>query len=748
MKRHLCLSRCISLSVVIAVAIIANTQFAIADDEPLWDSAPAWQIHREMSEAKSRALYDRQYVDRIVAASPAVNTQTNYDVEFYNIFIRVNDTTQIIYGAVKMVATITEPSVSQVQIDLFDNMIIDSVVGGTGALTYSRASNVVTVNLDKTYNEGGRITIVIGYHGHPTEGGFQAFSFRTRLTKKVISSLSEPYYARTWWPCKDRNDDKADSFKICIEVDTAFYVGSNGSLDSIRTVSANSKRFYYTVHYPMVNYLFSVAISPYTVWNQVYRYNANKDSMLVTHAVYSDRYAYSLPRWGIIPQAIGLLAQSFGQYPFITEKYGHSNFEWGGGMEHQTMTSMTGSDFGFLEDVVVHELSHQWVGDMITCESWHDIWLNEGWASYGEAIYYLNRDGWSGYHNWMTMMDWDHAGSVYVTDTTSVSSIFSSTVYDKGAWVIHMLRGVMGETKFAQFLNAYFNSEYRHKWLTSAEFQTLAESVAGEDLDWFFTEWLNGVKRPSYNWAYYTEPAAGGGFDTWIWVQQVQTTNPQVFRMPIEFAFDYSGFPTDTITLVSDARRNILKAHTTQQPINVSFDANKWILKYVTTLDWNFRIVSSSADLKTGQQFTSYLDTVVTKAGVGPYDPTFVTGTLPPGLTIGSDNVISGTPTDTGTFNFTLRIRDMWTGYSDQVDLSIRIAPANYLAGDVNFSQFMVDLSDLSALVSYLSGDGYVIQVPRLADVNNDCSIDLTDLSILVSYLTGGGATLIMGCAA
>jgi aminopeptidase N len=700
-----------------------------------------------MSEAKSRALYDRQYVDRIVAAAPAVNTQTNYDVGFYDIFMRVNDTTQIVYGAVRMVATIVEPSVSQIQLDFFDNMTIDSCVGPPGNYAYSRASNVVTVTLDKMYNPGAKITVVIGYHGHPTEGGFQAFSFRTRSGKKVIASLSEPYYARTWWPCKDRNDDKADSLKACIEVDTSFYVGSNGSLDSIRTASPNTKRFYYAEHYPIVSYLFSVAISPYTVWNQFYRYNGNQDSMLITHAVYSDFFAYSQSHWGITPQAIGLLVQSYGQYPFITEKYGHSNFEWGGGMEHQTMTSMIGDTFGFQEDVVVHELAHQWTGDMITCESWHDIWLNEGWASYSEAIYYLNRDGWASYHNWMATMDWNHNGSVYVTDTTSVGSIFSRTVYDKGAWLIHMLRGVMGETKFAQFLNTYFNSEYRFKWLTSVEFQALAETVAGEDLDWFFQEWLYGVKRPAYNWAYYTEPAAGGGFDTWIWVQQVQLTNPQVFRMPIEFAFDYSGFPTDTITLVNDARRNILKAHTTNQPVNVSFDPDKWVLKYVTYLDWNFRIISSSADLKTGKQFTLYRDTVETKAGTGPYDPTFVTGTLPPGLTIGSDNVISGTPTDTGTYSFTLRIRDMWSGYSDQVDLSIRIVPADYLPGDVNFSQVMVDLPDLSALVSYLTGSGYIIPVPKLADVNNDCSIDLFDLSILVSYLTGGGATLVLGCA-
>ncbi|PWB72806.1 hypothetical protein C3F09_06040 [candidate division GN15 bacterium] len=730
-----------------ALFFIPGGTFAQSSEASSWDTAPAWQIHRQMAEAKSRALYDQRYVDRIVSASAAANTQTNYDVKFYDIHLRVNDTTSILYGAVKMVAEATEPGVSQVQVDLFDNMVIDSIVSPAGALTYTRASNMVTVTLDKAYNPGGRFSVTIGYHGHPTEGGFQAFSFGSRLGKKVISSLSEPYYSRTWWPCKDRNDDKADSFKICIEVDTSFYVGSNGSLDSIRTASANSKRFYYAVHYPMVNYLFSVAISPYTIWKQYYWYNAGKDSMVITHAVYSDRYDYSLPRWGITPVAIAMLSQSYGQYPFITEKYGHSNFEWGGGMEHQTMTSMTGADFGFQEDVVVHELSHQWVGDMITCKSWHDIWLNEGWASYSEAIFYLNRDGWQGYRNWMTTMDWNHNGSVYVTDTTSVASIFSRTVYDKGAWVLHMLRGVIGETKFSQLLNTYFNSQYRHSSLTSAEFQALVESVYGQDLSWFFQEWLYGTKRPAYNWAYYTEPATGGGYDTYIWVSQVQTTNPLVFQMPIEFAFDYSGYPTDTITLVNDARREILKVHTAQQPYQVTLDPGGWILKYQTYLDWNMRILTTSADLKSGKAFLPYRDTIEQKGGIGPFDPTFVTGTLPPGLTIDANNVISGTPTDTGTFAFTVRIRDMYSGYIDQADLSIRINPADYKPGDVNFSQFMVDLSDLSSLVSYLTGGGYVLPVPKLADVNNDCLVDLTDLSILVAYLTSGSATMVIGCA-
>jgi aminopeptidase N len=737
----------LSLLVCLLFVLTAQTLLAEADGDVDWSKATPAQIHQKMWESKSRSLADQQHTRELMAQSPMVNTQTNYDMKFYDIYIRVNDTTKILYGKVGFVATATQDAVTDVQVDFFDNMFVDSIVAPSGALVYSRLSNMVTITLDHAYNTGDQFSFKFYYHGHPTEGGFQAFAFGSRLAKQVISSLSEPYFSRTWWPCKDRNDDKADSFNIAIEVDSSFYCGSNGTLDSVRATSANTKTYYYKEHHPMANYLFSVAISPYTIWTDWYRYNGNLDSMRITHAIYSDRVAYAMPRWGVTPYAIGNLASVYGPYPYLDEKYGHSNFEWGGGMEHQTMTSMTGTNFGFSEAVVVHELSHQWWGDMVTCKSWPDIWLNEGFASYSEALYYLNKSGWDSYRSYMAGMEFSGGGTIYQYDTTNVGTLFGTIVYDKGAWVVHMLRRVLGEADFQATITAWASSPYKYSSATTADFQHVAETVSGKSLGWFFNEWIYGTYRPNYNWSWRSDANPSGGYDNYMLFKQVQTTAPQVFTMPIDVFVDYNS-TNDTATFFVDSAKKLVHWHTTDQLQGVIFDPGYWILKYSTFKSWPMTIVSVTSDMSAGHQYVQYRDTVVQLGAIGPMTVNVISGSLPTGLSIDNDGVISGAPTDTGTFNFRTVFVDNGSATSDSVSLSIHIAPSTLIPGDVNFSQTpVVDLTDLSFLVSYLTQGSPVPPVKKLSDVNADCSVDLADLSRMVSYLTGSGATLLMGCA-
>ena len=461
------------------------------------------QLHEELAKGKAEALGRERAIAQL-AAMEALSTQTNYDVLLYDIYIRVNDTTEILDGRVVFLAAAAEPGVGEVEVDFYSNMVVDSIISASGPLGYTRVGNTVTVTLDRTYDTGEEFEFSFYYHGHPVETQLQAFSFDWYGGRKAISSLSEPYSARTWWPCKDRMGDKADSFKIAIEVDTSFYVASNGTLDSVVEVSANSHTFYYTEHYPMATYLFSVAIHPYVVWTDEWVHSGGQDTMPLIHAVYPDRYDYSLTHYDVTPQVLDVLSDNFGMYPFVEEKYGHANFNWGGAMEHQTMTSMLGAgSFGFSEPVIVHEAGHQWWGDMITCESWHDIWLNEGWASYSEALYYWDIEGWESYISYMYGMAYYGGGTVYCDDTTSVGRIFSGALsYDKGAWVVHMLRGVLGDSLFFEGIDAYYNSEHQHKAATTAKFQEVWETATGVDLDWFFEEWIYGEYFPRYVWQY------------------------------------------------------------------------------------------------------------------------------------------------------------------------------------------------------------------------------------------------------
>ena len=711
-----------------------------------WQNATPTEIHQRLWEAKSRALVDQRFAEESIGQA-AVNNQTDYDVRFYDVSLRVNDTTEIIYGKVTFVIDALVNNLSAVEVDFFSNMTTDSIIGSAGSLAFGYVNNnLMQIDLGGSYDQGEQISFDYYYHGHPIEGGFQAFAFDFHGTSKVISSLSEPYFARTWWPCKDRMDDKPDSMKMAIEVTAGYYCGSNGTLDSVVNTSANSDTYYYSVGYPIATYLFSVAISQYTVWTQDYLYNGGADTMPVVHATYPDWYSYSLPRWGITPSAIGILSDAFGPYPFLDEKYGHSNFPWGGGMEHQTMTSMLGGSFGFSEPVVVHELGHQWWGDMITCESWRDIWLNEGWASYAEAIYYEALGGSSSYHSYMNGMAYSGGGTIYLSDTSSVGAIFSTLVYDKGAWLLHMLRGVLGDSVFFAGVEAYYNSPYKYAAVNSEQFEQLFEDVYGQELDWFFDNWLHGTYRPNYYKFTLSEPDPSGGYNTYVVIRQVQTTAPLVFSMPFDIDIHQAPSPVQRERVFNNQRQQLFAFHTDSEADSFTVDTDGWVLKYQAIRSWELFVVSVESDIADGMTFVPYLDTVEARGGTGNYTVSITAGALPDGLAIDNHGVISGTPSDTGTYTFTVFFDDNGVNWSDEGTYSVTISPAAGIPGDVD-GNGAVTLTDLTKLVNFLFITSVPVERPDLADVNASCTLNLTDVTLLVNHLFVTFQPLQLGCA-
>ncbi|UCC44722.1 MAG: hypothetical protein JSU65_01990 [Candidatus Zixiibacteriota bacterium] len=704
------------------------------------------EMHQIMARQKAEAL-ERARGAAALEAIEIASTQTNHDVQFYDVFIRVDDTTEILYGSVRCVALAVDDPVSQVEVDLYSNMAIDSVTYPGGVLGYSRSGNVVTVTLDRAYNQGEQFEFTTYYYGHPVEGGFQAFAFDYYLGEPIISSLSEPYFARTWWPCKDRMDDKADSFYIAIEVDTSLWVGSNGLPDSTIVGGTNSHTFYYSTRYPMVTYLFSVAIHPYTVWTDEYIYNAGADTMPLVHAVYPYYYTTSLTGWGVTPQVLTVLSDHFGQYPFVDEKYGHSNFQWGGAMEHQTMTSMAGSSFGFWEPVVIHEAAHQWWGDMITCESWSDIWLNEGWASYSEALYYLTTSGWASYHSYMNGMRYTGDGTIYVYDTTSVGMIFhGGRSYDKGAWVCHMLRGVLGDSLFYEGVDAYYDSEFKWKAATTQDFKIVFEEATDTDLDWFIDEWIFGTYFPDYRFEYTSRWVDIGVSETYLFVEQVQLTDPMVYTMPVDFFVDYSTVADDTMTFFVDQREQLFKFTAPSPVTSIELDPSDWILKVATERPWQMHIITLDGELPDGVQGEPYSSRIVALGGSGVNTVSIVAGALPSGYVINDVGVISGTTVDTGSFVFTVLFDDDNSSLADQGQFTLNVLSMSLVPGDVAFDDGFVDIGDLTYLISFMFISGPPLPVPNLADVNADCTIDIGDVTDLIGYLFIEGPVPLMGC--
>ncbi|PKK84947.1 MAG: hypothetical protein CVT49_01980 [candidate division Zixibacteria bacterium HGW-Zixibacteria-1] len=701
------------------------------------------ELHKIMAEMKAGNLEKSRAFAATADKAISLYNQNDYDVGFYTVDITVHLSDTTISGDVLVEATVVAASVDTVELDFYANLTTDSVYNTTGQLGFSHSGTKLIVALDRTYSNGEVFSFSVAYHGRPTGSGLDGFSFDFRNNQPVITTLSEPMSARTWWPCKDRPDDKADSMDIFVTCDTNLYCASNGTLiDTVRN-GDGTWTFSYQERYPISTYLFSLAISNYVVWEDWYHYGDN-DSMVIVNHVYMDRYSTSLIGYGITPYAIGVFADLFGEYPFTNEKYGHANFEWGGAMEHQTVSSMNGSSFGFTEPVVVHELSHQWWGDMITIDNWHEIWLNEGFASYCEALYYEVKDGKAAYHSYMNDMFYTYGSSIYVVDTTDVWNIFSRLVYDKGAWVLHMLRHIVGDSVFFDCMRAYYNSDFQYGNATTAGFQDICETVSGKDLDYFFEDWIYGTYFPKYMWSFRSEyDPSDGRYFTYLQLRQGQTTAPLVFRMPIDIVFT-NATGLDTTVIFNDVRDTIYIMKNDQLPTNVQLDPDSWIHRYSYKSNWTYHLIPFPLD--TAQQFMPYLDSVVAKGGTDHHSYKITGGALPLGLTLDSlTGFITGMPTQAGTFNFDVYAKDLMSSYNETRTYTLVVEASPYIPGDADNSG-NVNLLDITFLINYLYKGGAAPAIPNAVDADGSCAINLLDASYLITYMYRGGSDPLPGC--
>jgi len=515
--------------------------------------------------------YFSQSADEIAA-------EDRIDVTYYRLDIRVTTSPQHLSGNVIMNAVSLQNGLSSITLDLMNALTIDSAKVGVSTVAFVQHASSFDLALDRSYSSGEVMTVQIFYEGVPGSSGFGSFEFSQHSSVPWVWSLSEPYGAKDWWPCKDHPKDKADSADVVVTCDSAYKVGSNGKLVSVVNNGDGTKTHHWQERYPISTYLISVAITNFAQFSNWFHYSPT-DSMEVLNYVLPENLASAQAN---LPLTVGMLqiySDLFGLYPFVNEKYGHSQFGWGGGMEHQTMTSVG----GFGESLIAHELAHQWFGDMITCSTWPDIWLNEGFATYCEMLYQEKKYGTPAY--WSDVNNDAGAakaavGSIHVVDTSNVGTLFSSNlVYSKGAWVLHMLRHVIGDTAFFHSMYNYANHpSYKYGVASTPDFQSVCESTSGQDLDYFFNEWIYGERYPHYSYGM-TPVATDSGYLTTINLTQTTgTANPAFFTMPIDFKFIAVGWDT-TITLVNNQQSQAFTVLLTHNPTTLQLDPAGWILK-------------------------------------------------------------------------------------------------------------------------------------------------------------------------
>lgn len=427
----------------------------------------------------------------------------NYDLLYHQLSLKADPAIPTINGRLKTILKAETDSLSTLPFDLNDQIVVDSVITKNGLpLVFDHSEDVLNIHLDAPLTKGQKDTLIIGYHGKPGETGTRgSFTRFTHANIPIMWTLSQPYGAKDWWPCKQSLTDKVDSMDVGITTDPEYIGVSNGILrDSTR--SGDSLITYHWEHrYPIAPYLVAMAITNYEVYEQKMRLPGG-DSLTITNYLYPENKKENIEKLDYTLEVMELFSDLFGPYPFKKEQYGHAQFGFGGGMEHQTMSFMG----GFSEHLIAHELAHQWFGNKVTCGSWQDIWLNEGFATYltGLSYEFLDDEGiW--WEHWKkerinSVIDEDD-GSVYVRDTSTSQRIFNSRLsYHKGAYLLHMLRWRLGDEDFFHGIRNYINDDsLAYGYARTEDLKRHLEQVSTLDLSEFFSDWLYNEGHPVYD---------------------------------------------------------------------------------------------------------------------------------------------------------------------------------------------------------------------------------------------------------
>jgi len=518
-------------------------------------------------------------VAAFASSLPSINQRlapdsSGWDVRHYTIEVAVDPEAQTIRGRVTILARVTAERLDTVRLDLGQALTIDSVTIPRGLLGFSRAGDRVAVAGRRAWGRNERLEITIWYGGHPDDG----LLFETHAGLPAVASYGLPYHARRWWPCKDTPADKAEEgADLLVTVPRGLVVASNGRLVRHVLEPRGTERYAWTESYPIYPDAISIAVANYASFVRFYHDSA-ADSMPLTFYVYPEDRAKAERDFAGLVEMLESYVATFGPYPFRREKYGVAEFPIRSFREHQTLPSygaalITGDRRN--DWILAHELAHQWFGNLLTVANWSHIWLNESFATYAFALWQEHRGGDSAYRAAMHgLYHSDFEGTLYVPDSMDVSHFFGPTTFSKGAWVLHMLRHVMGYSSFFRALRAYVR-EFSYQNVMTEDFQRVCEREYGKPLDWFFKEWVYGTSEPAYvlKWA-----AAAQGTDSTTVVNIRQTSGAGTFTMPLDLRVSRARGDTTLVVWDSLATQR-WDLRLGRGTTGVVLDPDNWVLR-------------------------------------------------------------------------------------------------------------------------------------------------------------------------
>lgn len=480
--------------------------------------------------------------------SVVVNQDLAYDLKYIHMDIMVTPDTEYVAGNILFKGLAVEPPyIDRFTLTLREQLEVDSIRTESGAkLEYNRTGERVMIALPSPLQPGQAFAARVYYHGYSTMPDRHGLIHTTQHADgtggNIIWTASEPYAAKSWWPVKDNPMDKIDSADLWFTCDEQYTVSSNGLLTEVTPLGNGKHTFKWKTRYPIAHYLIAFACTKFDTFTTYWKYSET-DSLPIQNFSYpasTEAWKQGMP---VINDILSTFSEWYGEYPFIKEKYGHTQWR-GGGMENQTNSFVNNLDTFLL----AHEAAHQWWGNAITCATWSDIWLNEGFATYATSRFAgklfgeeRHRIDMARKERYITEVS---GGSVYVPEISldTVARVFNGrTTYEKGAWVLHMLRYVLGDATFDSALKRIMTGPRRYTSITTADLVSDLEQLSGRDLKRFFGQWVFAEGYPQYTFSPQTAPLFGQ-WRSIIYLDQTPSATPVFFEMPVQVKVEGDGW--------------------------------------------------------------------------------------------------------------------------------------------------------------------------------------------------------------
>lgn len=516
-----------------------------------------------------------------------VQPKQSLDEQHVDLNLRIDPQAQTIQGSVALQFTPTA-TLRTLNLKLQQPLQVTAATLDQKPIALNRLGSDLIFKLNPPLSAGSSHVVTIAYGGTPPPalGLSGGMFFDSHLGTPSATTLSEPFGSFNWWPCIDDLADKLTA-DIALTVPPGMLGSSNGRLVGVSAGADGWSTYHWSESYPIANYLISANVTNYAAFSSTYRSLDGKRKMPIRYYVYPEDLQQAMQNFQRVPDMIHAFATMVGEYPFVKEKYGMVAFPFGGGMEHQTLTSVRDSsaaNAGNFDLLFAHELAHQWFGDDVTCATWNDIWLNEGFATYFEIQWAVRATG----ENEGSIMsqlyddglyDGFLRGSVHLD---SDASPFADTgaVYDKGAWVLHMLKYVMGPERLLRALRIY-RASHAYSNASTADLMTACESVYGKSLAWFFDQWVYTPKRPIYRVSFTQN---GGSVNVTITQTQShriaqRTVDADVYIMPVQLTTQFSDGTSKIFTVWNDRRQQTFTLAVSKTVTSVRMDESHHILK-------------------------------------------------------------------------------------------------------------------------------------------------------------------------